>query len=127
MASFKEKSFAERRQTADEARKALLSRFKARPSDDDPEVQKKKAERLAIAEAREQREAERKRLKLEKAEQEAREKAEREAAAELEANAEALARESAEKEMIAKLLADEAERKEKRDARYAARKARVGR
>ena len=41
--------------------------------------------------------------------------------------AEAKAKEAEENERIARLLSDEAERKAKRDARYAARKARAGR
>ena len=124
MAIFKEKGFAERRQTAAEAKKALLERFKAKPAADDPAMLARQAERKAIAEAREKRAAEREKLRREKAEAEARERAEREAAAEAAARAEAEAKEQAEKDMIARLLADEAERKAKRDARYAARKAR---
>lgn len=125
MAIYKEKSFAERRQSADEARKALLERAKSKlPSADDPAVQARMAERKAIAEARAQREAEKKRLKQEKAEREERERAEREAAAELAAKAEAEAKELAERDMVSRLLSDEADRKAKRDARYAARKAR---
>ena len=124
MAIYKERNFADRRQAADEAKKALLAKFKARPSADDPAVQARAAERKAAAEAREKREAERREEKRLKAEQEARERAEREAAAETAARAEAEAREQAEQDMVARLLADEAERKAKRDARYAARKAR---
>ena len=48
-------------------------------------------------------------------------------AAEEAAQAEAKIREAEENERIARLLADEAERKAKRDARYAARKQRTGR
>ena len=124
MAIFKEKGFAERRQSAIEARKALLEKFKTRPADDDPEVQARRAEREAIARARAQREAERQRLKQEKAEQEARERAEREAAAAAKAQAEAAEKALSEEDLVSRLLADEADRKAKRDARYAARKAR---
>lgn len=125
MAIFKEKGFAERRQSAVDAKKALLERAKAKlPSADDPAFQARQAERKAIADARAQREAEKKRLKQEQAEREARERAEREAAAEAAALAEAEAKAAAEKDLVSQLLADEAERKAKRDARYAARKAR---
>lgn len=124
MATYKERNFADRRQSADEAKKALLEKFKARPAADDPAVQARAAERKAIAEAREKRETERREQKRLKAEQEARERTEREQAAELAARTEAQAKEQAEQDMVARLLADEAERKAKRDARYAARKAR---
>lgn len=124
MAIYKERNFADRRQAAGDAKKALLEKFKARPAADDPAVQARAAERKAIAEAREKREAERIEQKRLAAETEARERAEREAAAEAAARAESDAKEQAEKDMVARLLADEADRKAKRDARYAARKAR---
>lgn len=134
MAIYREKDFTERRNAANEARKALLERFKAKPSPDDPAVQAKMAERKAILEARAKRDAEKQRLKQERLAREAAERAERAAAAEAArlaaeeaAQAEAKRREHEETERIARLLADEAERKAKRDARYAARKARVGR
>ncbi|MCG7507578.1 DUF6481 family protein [Mesorhizobium retamae] len=134
MAIYREKDIFERRNAANEAKKALLERFKARPAADDPAVLARQAERKAILEARAIREAEKARLKQERLALEAAEKAAREAAAEaarLEAEAkareEAAIREAEENERIARLLADEAERKAKRDARYAARKQRVGR
>lgn len=134
MAIYREKDFHERRNAANEAKRALLDRFKARPTEDDPEVLARKAERQAILEARAIREAEKARLKQEKMAREAAEKAAREAAeaearriAEEAAAAEAKAREAEETARIALVLADEAERKAKRDARYAARKARSGR
>ena len=117
MKGFKEKTFADRLQEAASARKAALERFKARPALDDPEVVKRKEERMAVAAAREAREAVRKAAKeaeaTVRAEQEAVERAEREA------------RER--REAIEKLIRDSAdatERKAARDARYAARKAR---
>ncbi|RVC18226.1 hypothetical protein EN879_30840, partial [Mesorhizobium sp. M7A.F.Ca.AU.002.02.1.1] len=129
MAIYREKDVFERRNAANEAKKALLERFKAKPAADDPAVLARQAERKAILAAREIREAEKARLKQEKLAREAVEKAEREAAAEAAriaaeeaAQAEAKIRESEENERIARLLADEAERKAKRDARYAARK-----
>ncbi|CAH2398330.1 MULTISPECIES: DUF6481 family protein [Mesorhizobium] len=134
MAIYREKDVFERRNAANEAKKALLERFKAKPAADDPAVLARQAERKAILEARAIREAEKARLKQEKLAREAAEKAEREAAAEAAriaaeeaAQAEAKIREAEENERIARLLADEAERKAKRDARYAARKQRTGR
>ncbi|HEV7415384.1 DUF6481 family protein [Tianweitania sediminis] len=134
MARFKEQDFNDRQKAANEAKKAMLERFKAKPAEDDPAVQARKAERQAIVEARAKREEEKARLKQEREAQEAAERAAREAAeaeaqrlAEEEAQREALAKAEAEKDQIARLLADEAERKAKRDARYAARKARTHR
>ncbi|BAV49298.1 hypothetical protein MesoLj113a_06050 [Mesorhizobium sp. 113-1-2] len=134
LAIYREKDIFERRNAANEAKKALLERFKSKPAADDPAVLARQAERKAILEAREIREAEKARLKQEKLAREAVEKAEREAAAEAAriaaeeaALAEAKIKEAEETERIARLLADEAERKAKRDARYAARKQRTGR
>jgi len=134
LAIYREKDIFERRNAANEAKKALLERFKSKPAADDPAVQARQAERKAILEARAIREAEKARLKQEKLAREAAEKAEREAlaesarlAAEAAAAEEAKRREAEEAERIAFELADEASRKAKRDARYAARKARVGR
>jgi hypothetical protein len=134
LAIYREKDIFERRNAANVAKKALLERFKSKPAADDPAVQARQAERKAILEARAIREAEKARLKQEKLAREAAEKAEREAlaeaarlAAEAAAAEEAKRREAEEAERIAFELADEASRKAKRDARYAARKARVGR
>ena len=111
MSGFKEPGFTDRQKSANEARKALLERFKAQPGPDDPAVLARAAERAAIAETREKarvvreaRKAEEKRL------------AEEAAAAEVER----LAREK--EEAAERELALEAERKAARDARYAARK-----
>ena len=134
MTMYREKDIFERRNAANEAKRALLERFKARPAEDDPAVLARKAERQAILEARQKREAEKEKLRQERLAREAAERAEREAAeevarlaAEEAARAEAKAKEAEENERIARLLSDEAERKAKRDARYAARKSRVGR
>lgn len=134
MAIYREKDIFERRNAANEAKKALLERFKSKPAADDPAVLARQAERKAILEARAIREAEKARLKQERLAREAAEKAAREAEAEAarveaeaKARAEAKIREAEENERIARLLADEAERKAKRDARYAARKQRSGR
>lgn len=134
MAIYREKDVFERRNAANEAKQALLARYKARPSEDDPAVQARKAERQAILEAREKRNIEKEKLKQERLAREAEERRVREAAeeaarleAEARATEEAKAREMEETERISRVLADEAERKAKRDARYAARKARGGR
>jgi hypothetical protein len=134
LAIYREKDIFERRNAANDAKKALLERFKAKPAADDPKVLARQAERKAILEARAKRDEEKLRLKQERMVREAAEKAAREAAeeaarreAEEKAAAEAKVREAEEAERIGRLLADEAERKAKRDARYAARKSRVGR
>lgn len=120
MPAFKHADFNDRATAAAKAKQALIEKFKSRPGPDDPSVQAKIAERLAIAEAREKREAERRAAKEAEAA--------RKAAEELERQAEA-ARKAAEKtqeelDRKAALLKLEAERKAARDARYAARKAR---
>jgi hypothetical protein len=117
MKGFKDKGFAERLSAAASARQAALERFRARPGPDDPEVIKRREERLAVARAREVREAERKAAK----EREAAERAAREAAEE----AERIAREKREAiERVIREAAEADERKKARDARYAARKTR---
>lgn len=95
-------SFADRRERAIEARKALLARFTARPDPNDPAVLARAAERQAVQTARAVRAAERAAAK------EASDRA-----------AEAEAAERIEREAVA-----QAEAKAQRDARYAARKAR---
>lgn len=117
MRNQRENSFSDRRKTADAAKKKLLKKFEAAPKPDDPEMLAKRAEREAIAVAREQRRVERERMKKETA---AREKAEAKARREAEEQARL-----AEEEKRAKQIAlTEAERKAERDRRYAARKAR---
>jgi len=134
LAIYREKNFAERRDASVDAKRALLEKFKAKPTADDPAVVARQVERQAILEAREKREAEKARLKQERlvreaAEAEARRKAEEEARLQAEAEAAELAklREADEAARIAELLAVEAAQKAKRDARYAARKTRGGR
>jgi len=131
LALYREKDIFERRSAASEAKKALLERFKARPDPNDPEVLARRAERQAILEAREQRAREKERLRKEREAVEAAERARREAEAaerrrieEERLAVEAKQREQEEIERIAAELALEAERKAKRDARYAARKSR---
>jgi hypothetical protein len=98
MSGFKEPSFADRQKAALKAKQDILSKFRAQPGPDDPEVKQRQAEREAQAavraKAREAREA------AQAAVQAAREK----------------------EEETARQAALEAEQKAKRDARYAARK-----
>ncbi|MDP3898203.1 MAG: DUF6481 family protein [Mesorhizobium sp.] len=133
MAIYKEKDFNERRGAANEAKKALLERFKSKPSADDPEMIARQQERKAILEARELRAREKEIAKQEKLAREAAERAEKarideeaRIAAEIAAKAESEASAAEESERVARYLAEEAERKAKRDARYAARKGRSG-
>lgn len=134
MAIYKDQSFAERRDSANAAKKALLAKFKSRPAEDDPAVIARQAERKAILEARAIREEEKARLKAERLAREAEDKKRREAEAEAAriqaekeaAEAAALAAQE-EEERLSAQLGLEAAAKAKRDARYAARKSRTGR
>ncbi|MCP3469938.1 DUF6481 family protein [Bradyrhizobium sp. CCGUVB1N3] len=112
MSGFREPGFADRQKAALEARKNLLNKFKSQPGQDDPGVAARRAEREAIAAKRAEIKSAR---EAEKAEHRRREE---EAAA---AEAARIAREA--EETSAKLAELEAEQKAKRDARYAARKA----
>lgn len=117
MKSFKDQNLDERLGRAASAKQAALEKFRARPTDDDPAVVERKAQRLAIAQAREVRAAERKAIK----EVELAERAKRDAAEAVER----LARERREAvEKVIRDAADKAERKAERDARYKARKER---
>jgi hypothetical protein len=113
MSGFKEPSFADRQKAALEAKKNILTKFRAKPGPDDPAVMQRQAEREAQA-------ALRTKIKLardaEKAEKKIREAEQAAAAAAL------LAREK--EEAAAREVALDAERKAARDARYAARKKR---
>lgn len=118
------KTFADRRNDAADAKKKLLEKFKAAPAPDDPEMVAKRAEREAVAAAREERRAERERLKRE---EQTRKEAEAAAAAEAAyrgENAERIAREAEEQVRVERAVADVSAMKKKRDERYAARKAR---
>jgi len=118
MKGYKEKTFGDRISAAATARQAALDRFRARPAADDPEVIRRREERMAIAAARATREAERRLIKeaeaAARAEQEAKDKVEREARERREAI-----------EKVIRDASEAAERKAERDARYAARKSRV--
>ena len=129
---FNNTNFADRITSAATAKQALVEKLKSKPAPDDPEVLRKQAERQAIVEAREKRQAEKEEARRAQLAREAEERAAREAAeaaSEAERQAqlelEKAAAESARLERAARILADEAERKAIRDARYAARKARV--
>ena len=113
MSGFKEPGFSDRQKAALQAKRHLLDKFRAQPGPDDPEVAKRRAEREAIASRREDARLAR---EAEKAEQKRREE---EAAA-----AEAARIKREQEEEAGRLAALEAEQKAKRDARYAARKAR---
>ncbi len=119
-------SFADRRKTAADAKKELLAKFASAPKPTDPDMQERRAERAAIAAAREARRAEREALKAAENERILREAAEVAAAAEAHEKAEAEARQAEANDRIARVIADEAARKAERDRRYAARKARQG-
>jgi hypothetical protein len=117
MKGFKEQNLDERLKRAADAKRAILEKFKSRPGLDDPEVAKRREERMEIAAARAAREAEKRRIK----EQEAAERAAKEATQRAE-------REQREKwaaiEKVIRDAAEAAERKAERDRRYAARKSR---
>ena len=117
MKGYKEKTFNDRLSAAQEARHAALERFRSRPGPDDPEVAKRREERMAISAAREVRDRDRKAVKeaeaAVRAEQEAKDKVEREARERREAI-----------EKVIREAGEAAERKKARDDRYAARKAR---
>ena len=128
---YRDKSFAERRTAAIEAKKALLEKFKAKPAPDDPAVLAKQAERKAILEAREKRAAEKEKLRQEKLAREAEERAEREAPRKRHASPRKKQPRPRLKRVRLKsrngslgFLPTRLRCKAKRDARYAARKAR---
>ncbi|MBP0494400.1 DUF6481 family protein [Pararoseomonas indoligenes] len=122
MRTLKGTDFNDRSKNSLEAKKALLERFKSRPTAaEDPAVAARQEERRQIIQAREAREAERRRLKEE---EKARQEAERlRLIAEEEARQAELAREAAEATERARQELIEA--KLERDRRYAARKARA--
>jgi hypothetical protein len=121
-------NFSDRQAAAAEARKALLDKFKQRPSEDDPAVQARKAEREAILKARQEREAikakeraeEEARLAVIRAEKEAQEAAERAAREAQEAAARA-AREAARSNLVSRAILEQMDWKAQR---LAARKKR---
>jgi membrane protein involved in colicin uptake len=118
MRDLKQTGFTDRLTAQQEAKKALLARFKPKPAAPDPEFDKLQAKRAAEKEAlRQQRELEKAEVRRGKAYAEAaRMAAEREAQEAIEAEKRAARKER-------KQLTKE-EQKAARDARYAARKAR---
>lgn len=129
---FNNANYADRITSAATAKQALVEKLKAKPADDDPDVLRKQAEREAVAAARAKRVAEKEEARRIQLAREAEEKTAKEAAAAAAAaerqallDQEKAAAESARLERAARILADEADRKVARDARYAARKARV--
>lgn len=118
---------ADRRSAAADAKAALLESYRARMVADAPTRLVREAGRRAIAVARVERQAERDRLKHMKQAQEQRrieaEAAERQAAADAVAQAEQ-ERRGRVADLIALAVKHEAQRKAKRDQRYANRKAR---
>lgn len=104
--------FADRRDRAAEAKKALLERFSTRADPNDPAIQARAAQRQAAQEARDKRAAER---------QVARAAAEQAAAEQ--AIIDAAAREAEAAAQVERDAAKLIEQKAQRDARYAARKA----
>lgn len=125
MSQFRSPDAFERRNNAAAVKKAMLEKF--RSATQDPDLELKRQQRLAIAEARDarlaQREAEREAERKVRAVEEARLAAiEAERQAKLQKEAEELAAlEAADKAAANEALL--AEQKAKRDARYAARKA----
>ena len=119
MRGYKDQNLDERLERAAKAKQQILEKFKARPAADDPQVVKRREERLAVAKAREVRAAERQIVKekeaAERAEREAKEKVEREARERREAV-----------EKVIRDAAEATERKAERDRRYAERKSRQG-
>jgi flagellar biosynthesis/type III secretory pathway protein FliH len=122
-------NFTDRQATAAEAKKALLEKFKNRPTEEtDPVLAAKRAERSAILKAREEREAAKEAIRAEeaarkaklKAEKEAQEAAER-AAQEAQAEAERAAREAARANLVTRAIMDQMDWKAQR---LAARKKR---
>jgi Family of unknown function (DUF6481) len=117
MSGYTNKNFSERLSTAAEARKAMLDKFRARPTADDPAVVARQEARQAISDARQARTAEKEAARRAEEAREAAERSAREAAEQ-----EQRLREAA--ELAEREAALETERKAARDARYAARKAR---
>ncbi|MFD1696423.1 DUF6481 family protein [Roseibium aestuarii] len=115
---------SERRSTAAHAKAALVKAFHAAREAAEPHREARQAERLLVAEAREQRRAEREQVRLDEQNRAAAEEAAREAAVAAAARAEFEARELANKTRAERVLKDEADRKAARDLRYANRKAR---
>lgn len=116
----KSEDFNSRLDAAAAAKAAALARFQARPGPDDPAVRAQQAARLAISDARDLRSAERRAARATEA---VRQAADHAVKAAERATREAEDRNST-AHIAARVVVLEEERKAKRDARYAARKAR---
>ncbi|CDM62056.1 MULTISPECIES: DUF6481 family protein [Rhizobium] len=116
--------FAERRNSAAEAKKQLLTKFASAPKSTDPAMRERLAAREAIAAARQVRRADREASKKAEHERVLMEAAALAAAAKANERAEAEARQAVINDQMSRDVVDEAARKAERDRRYAARKAR---
>lgn len=117
------KEFSDRRGNAASAKAATLEAFRAAQIAAAPEKAARLAERVSVAEAREQRREQRDRTKLEEQQRLADEAAASEAAKRAAEVSEVVLRKANLDERIARVVADEATRKSERDLRYAKRKA----
>lgn len=131
LGTFNHANFSDRIKNSSSAKLALIDKMKSRAGSDDPRRQAIAAERKAIHEARLVRQAEKQRMLLEQREREEAERRKREeeelAAAlvrEAELEEQRKAAEEARLLRASRNVNDLAEQKARRDARYAARKAR---
>lgn len=124
MNAFRNTAFNERLNTAADAKKAALEKFRGKPGPDDPAVIERQAARQALSAAREARAAERQVAREAEALREAAEHSARQAEAARQASEQAVLDAKLRGEQTARDEALEAQRKIDRDARYAARKAR---
>ena len=109
----KQTSHSDRMADAAKAKKALLEKARAKDPRNDPGFAERQAKRKQLADARDARRAERKAVKLAEKKRNAEEK-----------EAKLLAEQQAHEAEAASKLATESELKARRDAKYAARKAR---
>jgi hypothetical protein len=131
LGTFNPANFSDRIKASASARAALIDKLKSRPGPDDPQVAARAAERRAIHDARLARQAEKERLRQELLAREAEEKRRREEeelaaaiAREEELERQRVAAEEARRERLKVSALTLAEQKDRRDARYAARKSR---
>lgn len=131
MGTFNHANFSDRIKNSTTAKMALVEKLRARPGPDDPRRQAIAAERKAIHDARLARQADKQRLLQEQREREEEERRKREEAElvaalarEAELEAQRVAAEEARAARMSRAVLDLAEQKDRRDARYAARKAR---
>ena len=118
MKGFKPQNFSDRLSASNSARQAAVEKLKAKLDPNRPEAVEKRAERLALAQAREARNAEREAQRLAEIKRQEDERVARETAE----KAEQEEKKRRETEKLQDLLAAQ---KAARDARYAARKSRA--